>query len=55
MSKKRKSKYRHRPVQTARNTPEANAPQTEPVEITFEQTAEDTWMPEMKPADPMEE
>lgn len=47
MSKTRRGKGRHRPPQTARNTPEALAPQDTPIDIVFEPAVpEVSWIDE---------
>jgi len=57
MSKTRRGKGRHRPTQTARNTPEALAPQDTPIDIVFEPAApEVSWIDEemAKTGEPVE-
>ena len=57
MSKTRRGKGRHRPTQTARNTPEALAPQDTPIDIVFEPAApEVSWIDEemAKSGEPVE-
>lgn len=50
MSKKRRGKGRHRPPQTARNTPEALAPQDTPVDIVFKPIPpEVSWIDQEQP------
>jgi len=47
MSKTRRGKGRHRPTQTARNTPEAFPPQDTPIDIVFEPAVQEvSWIDE---------